>query len=105
MKCKCKQTTKITLEADFGSDPIWCSVCGYNLDIEELDITEDLRQAIFVWENQFGEWLDLETDELEEGMEHLEEAFNYRGQELLTELQKQLGHTYEFTFEPSTMYE
>lgn len=105
MKCKCKQITKITLEADFGSDPIWCSVCGYNLDLEELEISEELRQAIFIWENQFGEWLDLETDELEEDKQPLEEAFNLRGQELLMQLQKQLGHQYEFTFEPSTMYE
>ena len=104
MDCKCKEVKKITLEADFGSDPIWCGVCGYNLDIEELEISEELRQAIFVWENQFGEWLDLDTDELEEDGEPLEEAFNARGLELLALLKQELGNKYEWNYSPSEMY-
>jgi len=104
MDCKCKEIKKITLEADFGADPIWCGVCKYNLDFDDLDISEELRQEIYVWENSFGTWLDLDTDELEDGGEVEEEAFNARGLELLEKIKAELGNTYEWSYRPSDMY-
>lgn len=41
--CKCEFTNSFKIEADFGADPIWCNQCGWNLDIEEFPLTDNLK--------------------------------------------------------------
>ncbi|WP_251028986.1 hypothetical protein [Bacillus sp. ISL-40] len=61
----CKHTS-YKFEADFVADSIWCNDCGENLDIEEFPLTDELREQLMDWVSEYGKWIDLETDLLEE---------------------------------------
>jgi hypothetical protein len=45
---KCKHPN-YKIEADFSADPIWCNVCGENLDIDDFQISEELKDELFDW--------------------------------------------------------
>jgi hypothetical protein len=38
---ECNHPT-LKIEADFSADPIWCNVCGDNLDIDDFTLSEEL---------------------------------------------------------------
>ena len=41
--CNCEFTNSFKLEADFVADPIWCNVCGWNLDMDDFPLTDNLK--------------------------------------------------------------
>ncbi|MFF2596799.1 hypothetical protein ACFVSZ_25900 [Priestia megaterium] len=84
---KCKHNT-YKLEADFSADPIWCNNCGENLDLEE-------------WTDDYGNWIDFDTDSLRENGMETETEYNRKGQQLFEEVKKQLGTDYPIVFVPS----
>ncbi|MBT2722622.1 hypothetical protein [Bacillus sp. ISL-46] len=96
----CKHTS-YKFEADFVADPIWCNDCGENLDIEEFPLTDELREQLMDWVSEYGKWIDLETDLLEENGLQLVENHNEKGLQLLQEMKKQLGEQYPIVFVPS----
>lgn len=102
--CDCKEVKIIKVQADMGADPLWCQVCHYNFDIEDIDLPEDLSAALFVWVNDFANWVDWETDTLLEGKEADEALHNQQGSELTERVKEQLKGQYEVVFSPSTMY-
>ena len=102
--CKCKFTNSFKLEADFSADPIWCNVCGWNLDIEEFPISDKLQEELFEWEKEYGKWIDLETDSLKENGLKLQENHNKKGLQLFQEVRKQLEQQYQIIFVPSKPY-
>lgn len=51
---KCKHSS-LKIEADFGADPIWCNVCGYNLDIDDFLLSEKLKEELFNWVRNYKE--------------------------------------------------
>lgn len=102
LKCGCKeQTVSLKVEADFA-DPIWCSKCGYNLDLDEIPISDKLRQDLFEWVREYGKWIDWESDTLIDNAFELEDKHNELGQILTEEVIKELGHAYKIVFSPST---
>ena len=59
MECGCKQeTTSIVLEGEYGADPLWCAVCQYNLDLDEIALSSDLINELY---NCIGETTMLST--------------------------------------------
>jgi transcription elongation factor Elf1 len=42
MNCSSEQidTCNLKVEGDVGADPIWCDLCGHNLDIEEIPLSK-----------------------------------------------------------------
>jgi hypothetical protein len=47
MQCFCKEESYgLVLEADFGADPIWCKRCGCNLDLDEVPLTQELKNEL-----------------------------------------------------------
>ena len=41
--CNCEFTNVFKIEVDFDADPIWCSVCGWNLDLDDFPLSDDLK--------------------------------------------------------------
>ncbi|ULG74673.1 hypothetical protein [Macrococcus brunensis] len=98
--CNCPNLTYINVSADYGADPIWCAVCHSNLDMTEFNLTDTLDYDLFRWTNRYGEWLDLETNQVISGGEALETKHNEEGVFLTKRLQNELPN-YQFTFIPS----
>lgn len=102
--CGCKETTKLKVEADMGADPIWCAVCNYNLDLEEIELSAELAKDLFIWVNDYASWVDWETETLIEGQEAVEADHNQRGEELTKLAQQELNGQYEVEFKSSNLY-
>lgn len=104
MECGCKQeTTSIVLEGEYGADPLWCAVCQYNLDLDEIALSSDLINELYNWAGSFGEWVDIELNEFVEDGEKLEASHNARGKELASKVNAELGAKYKVTFRTSEM--
>jgi len=104
MECGCKQETKqLILEGEFGADPIWCAKCQYNIELDEMPLSDELKDELLDWANSFGQWADLETSQFIEGGETLEVAHNERGKRLAQVVQEALGKGYSVQFVASAM--
>jgi len=99
--CKCKFTNSFKLEADFSADPIWCNVCGWNLDIEDFPLSDNLQKELWEWVLEYGKWIDLEKDSLKENGFKLEDDHNEKGLQLFKEVKIQLGENFPIVFVPS----
>ncbi|MGE6259085.1 hypothetical protein ACQKCU_14455 [Heyndrickxia sporothermodurans] len=102
--CKCEYTNSFKLEADFSTDPIWCNVCGWNLDIEEFPLSDSLQKELLEWVSEYGKWIDLETDSLKENGLKLQGNHNKKGLQLFQKVKKQLGEKYPIIFVPCEPY-
>ncbi|PGX73220.1 hypothetical protein COE31_23265 [Priestia megaterium] len=99
-KEKCKHN-KYKLEADFSADPIWCNDCGENLDLEEFPLSENLKGELEEWIDDYGNWIDFDTDSLRENGIEMETEYNKKGLQLFGQVKKQLGIDYPIVFVPS----
>lgn len=103
MECGCKKTTnKLFIEGEYGADPVWCAVCQYNIELDELPIDSALMAELLAWGNSYGEWVDLELGVYVDGGEAMEAAHNKAGALLAKKLQMAL-HGVTVTFNPSAM--
>ncbi|MCM3596200.1 hypothetical protein M4D55_10480 [Metabacillus idriensis] len=84
--CKCKFTNSFKLEADYGADPIWCTICGWNLDIDEFPLKDNFKNDLFQWIEQYKK---ISTNE-----------HNAIGQNLTEKLKEKLGSEYRIIFIP-----
>lgn len=100
--CKNKDPFDIKVEGDVGADPIWCNKCGCNFDIEEVPISDDLKDELMKWVMMYGEWIDWNKDSLRSNGIELENGHNKLGQQLTDKVKKELGAKYTVTFSPST---
>ncbi|MEH7292232.1 hypothetical protein ABEP18_24910 [Priestia megaterium] len=99
-KKKCKHNT-YKLEADFSADPIWCNDCGENLDLEKFPLSENLKGELEEWIDDYGNWIDFDTDSLRENGIEMETEYNQKGLQLFGQVKKQLGIDYPIVFVPS----
>lgn len=92
MECGCKTETKqLLLEGEYGADPVWCAVCEYNIELDELLIPEELMDELLDWGNRYGQWVDLEQNIFIEGGEQLQAEHNKDGKLLAKKLQMALA--------------
>ncbi|WP_409250776.1 hypothetical protein V1502_11430 [Bacillus sp. SCS-153A] len=105
MRCLCKlnETFDLKVKGDVGADPIWCSKCGTNLELEELGLSKELEEKLLKWANDYGEWIDWIKDELVKNGVEMEEEHNTKGRELTDCVIKELGYRYRVIFSPSSM--
>lgn len=104
MECGCKQpTTKLQLEGEFGADPLWCAICQYNIDNEDIAVLDELKQELLNWANAYGQWADLENNNYIDGGEELEKAHNEMGAQLAKKVEQALGKGYTVQFIASAM--
>ena len=103
MHCQCEKgpIKRLTIEGDIGADPVWCSDCGCNLELEDFPFPADLAAKLEAWVQTYGEWMDWETERLKPGGLEMEAAFNAKGQALTEQAAEQLAG-YTITFSPST---
>lgn len=92
---------KTKVEADFSAEPLWCTECFANLECDVFSLPEELVTALYEWVDDYGTWIDWETDGVVAGGVELEAAHNKRGAEL-TELVKQELPQFDVVFSPST---
>ncbi|RLQ92340.1 hypothetical protein D9X91_19720 [Falsibacillus albus] len=82
--CKCQSTNSFKLEADFVADPIWCNVCGWNLDMDEFPLNDDLKSELYHWKEQYKK---ISMNE-----------HNAMGQSLTEKVREELGSEYNVIF-------
>ncbi|MBS2968135.1 hypothetical protein J9317_05115 [Metabacillus sp. KIGAM252] len=91
------------MEADFSADPIWCSKCEENLDIDNFPLSEELKEELAEWIGDYGEWIDMEKDTLMPGGLELEGKHDERGLELFNKVKASLGEGFPIVFVPSPL--
>ncbi|MGG3805440.1 hypothetical protein [Metabacillus fastidiosus] len=103
MECGCKggKTNDLKIEGDMGTDPFWCNICGFNLEMEGLPISDELAEELSSWIVQYGEWIDWENDTLLPGAIQLEEEFNQAGAVLAEKAKQELDGKYKITYSPA----
>lgn len=84
--CNCEFTNVFKIEVDFDADPIWCSVCGWNLDLDDFPLSDDLKDDLFLWTKQYKKIPENKHDEI--------------GQSLSERVKKELGSEYKIAFIP-----
>lgn len=104
MLCECgtSEVFSLIIEADVDTDPIWCAECFYNLDIEDIPISESLQADLTEWGEMYGNWINWNKDILRPGGIHMENEHNKRGKFLTEKVQKELGMKYKVKFTPSS---
>ncbi|KOO48689.1 hypothetical protein [Viridibacillus arvi] len=102
MKCNCNSqiSNNLIVEADF-TDPIWCGKCRANFEIEEFDLSINLLDSFSSWSENYGEWIDWDTDKRLPNADELISKFNKEGLRLTEQLRDELGESYTITFSPS----
>lgn len=103
MNCCCDsgETNDLKIEGDVGADPFWCNRCGCNLDLEEVLISDRLKEELLSWATMYGEWIDWDIDKLLPNGVELEDKFNQIGFALTKEVKQEFGGKYHIKFIPS----
>ncbi|WP_079708639.1 hypothetical protein [Paraliobacillus ryukyuensis] len=104
MRCFCenKEIFDLKVEGDVYTDPIWCNQCGCNFNIEEVPISENLRDELMMWAMQYGKWIDWSKDTLRSNGIELENKHNKFGQLITNKVKRELGGKYNISFSPSS---
>ncbi len=104
MRCFCegKETYYLKVEGDVDTDPIWCDQCGCNFDIEEVPISEELKEELMRWAMMYGKWIDWNKDKLRPDGIKMEDEHNKVGEELTKRVVSELGTKYKVKFSPSS---
>ncbi len=101
--CEQKETYELKVEGDVGANPIWCNQCGFNFDLEDIPISNELKNELMKWVTKYGEWIDWDTDNLiPDGIE-MEEEHNKLGGKLTKKVKDELRGKYRVKFSTSTM--
>ncbi|MEC2074036.1 hypothetical protein [Alkalihalophilus marmarensis] len=105
MNCSCDQndTSNLKVEGDVGADPIWCDLCDHNLDIEEISLSNELKNDLMNWAATYGEWIDWDVDRLIPNGVEMEEEHNKQGEKLTVKIKEELKGKYRIRFSRSTM--
>ncbi|SDN84675.1 hypothetical protein [Alkalicoccus daliensis] len=103
MKCLCETNTicSLKVEGDVGADPIWCSICGANLNVDDLPVSRSLKIDLEKWSLQYGEWINWENDTLTSNGIELEHLHNSKGELLTKRLREEVGPDCPVTFSPA----
>lgn len=96
--CSCERLTHIKVEADFYTDPLWCSICGYNLDIDEFPLTELIKEKLMLWVEKYEDVLGGNFHQSSFEYELNKREYNQVGLELTEEIKKDIGHQYNISF-------
>lgn len=98
MECFCKEESyDLVLEADFGADPIWCRKCGCNLNLDEVPLTQELKDELMSWVRVYSNSVLDETEYIYE----VSHQHNKNGMKLLEKIQSELGDKYTISYKPS----
>ena len=98
LKCFCKEESyDLILEADYGADAIWCKKCRCNLDIDDIPLSQELKEEIQTWVMSYSESVLDESEYIYE----VAQQHNRNGLKLLEKVQKELGFKYKISYKSS----
>ncbi|WLR42064.1 hypothetical protein LC087_15010 [Bacillus carboniphilus] len=102
LECGCiyGKTTSLRIEVDVA-DPIWCDKCSYNLEMEELPLSNQLTSEINDWVALYEQSVDWESDSQMWFDDKLAEKINQKGIEITKRVKKELAVTpFLVTYKP-----
>lgn len=103
MSCGCETETKqLRIEGDFSADAVWCDECLFNLETEDLPLSNEIKNELKEWAWRYGEWMNWDTETLLPGGVEQEEAHNEQGRQLTERVKEALGDEYYVGFSPSS---
>lgn len=98
MQCFCKEESyDLVVEADFGADPIWCGKCGCNLNLEEIPLTEKLKDELMSWVQAYSKSVIDESEYIYE----VTHQHNKDGIKLAEKVKSELGDKYTISYKAS----
>ncbi|ETT82305.1 hypothetical protein MKZ08_06430 [Viridibacillus sp. FSL R5-0477] len=102
MSCNCGSDIPniLIVEADYA-DPIWCGECRFNLDLDDFNLPKDLLNKLSNWSEDYGDWIDWETDKRFSNANTLISQHNIVGLKLTEKIRVELGENYTITFSPT----
>ncbi|MED1603163.1 hypothetical protein [Alkalihalophilus marmarensis] len=105
MNCFCEEanTYELKVEGDVGAEPIWCGHCEHNFELEEIPISNELKNELMEWAAKYGEWIDWDEDRLISKGVEMEEEHNKQGEQLTEKVKEELKGTFKIRFSPYTM--
>lgn len=99
--CFCKEESyDLILEADFCTDPIWCGKCGCNLNLDDIPLSEELKDELMNWVNDYSKTVVDESEYIYE----ISQKHNKNGLKLLEKVQKELDDKYTISYISSDSY-
>ncbi|WP_245183632.1 MULTISPECIES: hypothetical protein [Lentibacillus] len=88
------------MEADYSADPLWCSKCGCNLDIDDFPLSDELKSELMNWVIEYGEILE-QTDygeKIKRDTAILVKSHDEKGLSLYQKLKFELGDGHEVNY-------
>lgn len=90
----------LRIKAETCADPVWCAICGANLELDELPLSKGLINELWNWNLQYHRWLeehnyDYSTLDLEFVIQH-----NDWGLKLTERVQVEIGSEFQVSFCP-----
>jgi hypothetical protein len=98
-KKRCNHQRSYKVEADFA-DPIWCAECNWNIDIDDLPISEELKKDFVKWEVEYQKEMSLLKEQESEHFQEFVSKHNDEGRRLAERLIRELGENISITFVP-----
>ncbi|NMM63368.1 hypothetical protein HBE96_11900 [Clostridium sp. P21] len=101
MQCGCKDKTNI-LKVQGNRDlvsPIWCDKCGWNIKLDELQISNELKSELISWNLCYRKLINPKTGEYIDNWIEFREQYDRRGCKLSERLQLELKEEYIIRFE------
>jgi transcription elongation factor Elf1 len=100
--CQEKKPFSIKVEADVMADPLWCGICGANLEPSDVPLPEALTIDLYRWISRYAAWINWDTDTLTKNGIELEDKHNEEGSVLTEKVKKELGSDFLVKFVPSS---
>lgn len=93
MKCYCREKSySLRLGDESLPDPIWCTRCNGSIDIDDIQLTENLKREILEWSENFNKLLRNEINP-ENILEFLQQH-NRNKMQLKKMIRQELGREY-----------
>ncbi|WP_089972996.1 hypothetical protein [Lihuaxuella thermophila] len=91
----------IKIEAESCADPVWCAVCGSNLDLDEFPLSKELTDELWQWNLQYHHWLvEIDYEDIKKMDAKWVTQHNEWGLILAEKVQNELGSPFRVTFSP-----
>ncbi|UOQ48763.1 hypothetical protein MUN88_00965 [Gracilibacillus caseinilyticus] len=88
------------MEADHSADPLWCSMCGFNLEINDFPLSQRLKTDLMEWIVEYGDILEQSDwgEKITDDTAILIKSHNEKGIRLHQKLKEELGDGYKVSY-------